>query len=213
MKIRLSTMNNAMFVQNQLLTYEKDELKKLYETEGIDIVESFIDGCIFLLEKEKQFFLLEEGICNKVLNIISLVRFEYREYNQQFNKIIVEMNKLSNLPKNEKIEMSFDYLKYQERNRNTELNMEKAACCICYDSILFDIIENGCDHEIDNITMLIASINYFLNVYPGFFKDNERRKTLENIVKAINENYELDEDDNIKEYIEITKDEMRRLLK
>ena len=217
MKVKLDSIINAISIQNQLLVLENSILEDFYSTEDNERIIMFIDGCNYLLKNEKEFFLLEDNIINKVFNIILKIRFEHREcskeYNKDLNGIIVEINKLINLSKKEKTEMINEYIDFQEDNRNSVLSHEAMLCCISYDAILFEILENGNISNIDNMSMLVSSINYFFNVYPDIFKNEIRRNNLKKLIEFIKDFYVSNNDINLKEYMDITCEELARIIK
>ena len=97
MKAEFKTVVDAISLQNQLLILDSQILEDLYSTEGDDFVLMFINGVNYLLEYEKAFFLLEDSIYNKLLNIISVLKTKHKEYYEDLNKIMVELNKIHNL--------------------------------------------------------------------------------------------------------------------
>lgn len=198
MKVEFKTVVDAISLQNQLLILDSQILEDLYSTEGDDFVLMFINGVNYLLEYEKAFFLLEDSIYNKLLNIISVLKTKHKEYYEDLNKIMVELNIIHNLNSEEKRIMMDDYIMFQEDYRNTRLRLESVLCCISYDAILFTIIENEDKVDIENKSMLISSINYFLNRYPDFFKNEKRKHNLEKLMIFLKEYNKLIGDKDLK---------------
>ncbi|MBE6160943.1 MAG: hypothetical protein E7158_01805 [Firmicutes bacterium] len=213
MKVKLGTIINAITIQNQLLVLNNSFLEEFYSTEDEERIIMFIEGCNYLLKYDRAFFLLDDDVINKVLNIISIIRFEYKEFNKDLNQIIVEMNKLNNLKLSDKEKLINDYIEFQEENRNSGLSIEATLCCISYDAILFSILEGGSIDNIDNKTMLVSSINYFLNIYPDIFKNTTRKNNFEKLIHFLKECYAQNNDIDLKEYMDVTYQEISRVLK
>ena len=174
---------NSLMIKNQLLSVDLETLKNEYKDmekyyQFVDIISviSAIDSC---------FFMLDNSLIERAESIIGVNRFNVTDVHvhRVINSIIDYFNEIKSLNKGIKNSLLFQYLSYHEDCRKTKINDERRLGeHLIYDGIALRAI---CEDEMDRIkdkddNFFLSSINYFIDVVPEIFEDEDIRGRVDN---------------------------------
>ena len=162
--IRLLGYKSNIIRDNKTTLIEKYNSKELYK--------QFLVDTLRVLEVEKPFFLLDDSYKDKVLDVINVYRFMFKdkELLALANKIISEINGLNFTPETEN-DIIDEFICGHEDIRELEFtDLNDFINTIAQDIDVFLALVAGDLSMIDDV-MFIGTTNYFLAAQPEIYQD------------------------------------------
>jgi len=166
-----SEFENVMIFKNQLINLDKNQLVELYT--DVSNYALFINVIIILINNENILLVLDDEYLDKIYRILDIHRYDLndKEIFNTINEIIDSLNKIKSIENKE--EYVEEYVKYQQNLRECCFKTaEDFLYALSYDAVVIAELKNK-DMPIYNDNLFIASIKYFLNIYPVYFEDDE----------------------------------------
>ena len=177
-----SEFENVMIFKNQLINLDKKQLLELYK--DVSNYALFINVIVILINCENVLFLLDDNYINKIYSLLDIHRYDLNDKNtfNIINDIIDALNKIKSIENKE--EYVSEYVKYQENLRGFKFKTtDDFLYALTYDAVVVaGLKDKKIPIEFDDL--FLSSINYFLNIYPEYFEDEE---ILENVFLRLEE--------------------------
>lgn len=173
-------------LKNQLLEYPLEKLLDAYGDYDNFIL--FLESALLLMNNDSAFLLFSCEALQKVSAVVENYRFTYRdsEITNMCNEIIVYLNTISNYSEKLSNSLMEEYLNYQEDCRKISiLDCNILLDALSNDALVYSAFVNNDLQVLEGREALnISSINYFLEVCPELFENDDFYKiTLEELEK------------------------------
>ncbi len=174
-KYSLDDFYNVLLLRNHLEFLSVKQLEDLYQNTTNFLV--FLDTIAVFSEIDSAFLLFKDEYISKIERIISINRFKSNDSDikEIINSIIIFLNQIKCYDTSYKNILKNNYLAYQEDCRKVEMDSEQILLeSLGYDAVAYKaIVENNLELIKDADDYFLASINYFIEVIPELFKNNE----------------------------------------
>lgn len=174
-KYSLDDFYNVLLLRNHLEFLSVKQLEDLYQDTTNFLV--FLDTIAVFSEIDSAFLLFKDEYISKIERIISINRFKSNDSDikEIINSIIIFLNQIKCYDTSYKNILKNNYLAYQEDCRKVEMDSEQILLeSLGYDAVAYKaIVENNLELIKDADDYFLASINYFIEVIPELFKNNE----------------------------------------
>ena len=174
-KYSLDDFYNVLLLRNHLEFLSVKQLEDLYQNTTNFLV--FLDTIAVFSEIDSAFLLFKDEYISKIERIISINRFKSNDSDikEIINSIIIFLNQIKCYDTSYKNILKNNYLAYQEDCRKVEMDYEQILLeSLGYDAVAYKaIVENNLELIKDADDYFLASINYFIEVIPELFKNNE----------------------------------------
>ena len=174
--------NLIVSLRNQLVNGDDKTLVELYKNSEEDFY-NFLLANIYLMEMEPNFYLLDKRYLQSVLNIISIYRSSMDSDSKEYvNDVITFTNRISSLNEADKKKSISSYLEYQQDLRRVDFdNKDEFVRSLSYDGVVLQsLYDNSLDH-IEEDNLFLMSVNYFLEVMPSIFLDDDNYKLVKKV--------------------------------
>lgn len=171
--------------KSNLIRDDKKTLVKKHNTK--ELYEQFLRNTLTVLEEEKAFFTIDDDFRDKILEVISAYRFEYRvkELCDMANEIISHLNELQMYSPEVENAVLDEYICLHENIRELIFtDLPDFANTIAQDIDVYCALLSHDLSGIDDITF-IGATNYFLAAQPGIYQDKEILQVTEERAKKI----------------------------
>lgn len=184
----------------------KDEDTLLTQYYGKEKVTAFLEDVLLLVEKENAFLSLTPRFIEVIEDIIhfNFSFFKDKELNALKNEVVIKLNIEKSKSENEKVFLAGNYIDYQNEMRHLSFaNSKQFLGAMSYDAEILNALENGRLDDFPLDDLFLATTNYFLEMIPVLYKDEE-------IKKATLERFELIKKKNIlknrmlKKFVKVT---------
>ncbi|MCI8569276.1 MAG: hypothetical protein HFJ11_04740 [Bacilli bacterium] len=174
-KYSLDDFYNVLLLRNHLEFLSVKQLEDLYQDTTNFLV--FLDTIAVFSEIDSAFLLFKDEYISKIERIISINRFKSNDSDikEIINSIIIFLNQIKCYDTSYKNILKNNYLAYQEDCRKVEMDSEQILLeSLGYDAVAYKaIVESNLELIKDADDYFLASINYFIEVIPELFKNNE----------------------------------------
>ncbi len=174
-KYSLDDFYNVLLLRNHLEFLSVKQLEDLYQDTTNFLV--FLDTIAVFSEIDSAFLLFKDEYISKIERIISINRFKSNDSDikEIINSIIIFLNQIKCYDTSYKNILKNNYLVYQEDCRKVEMDSEQILLeSLGYDAVAYKaIVESNLELIKDADDYFLASINYFIEVIPELFKNNE----------------------------------------
>ena len=174
-KYSLDDFYNVLLLRNHLEFLSVKQLEDLYQDTTNFLV--FLDTIAVFSEIDSAFLLFKDEYISKIERIISINRFKSNDSDikEIINSIIIFLNQIKCYDTTYKNILKNNYLAYQEDCRKVEMDSEQILLeSLGYDAVAYKaIVESNLELIKDADDYFLASINYFIEVIPELFKNNE----------------------------------------
>ncbi len=174
-KYSLDDFYNVLLLRNHLEFFSVKQLEDLYQDTTNFLV--FLDTIAVFSEIDSAFLLFKDEYISKIERIISINRFKSNDSDikEIINSIIIFLNQIKCYDTSYKNILKNNYLAYQEDCRKVEMDSEQILLeSLGYDAVAYKaIVESNLELIKDADDYFLASINYFIEVIPELFKNNE----------------------------------------
>ena len=171
----LEDKKNIIYLKNQLVHGDLDQLKDIYSEE--EAYAFYLDTLNIALDAEAVFFLLDDSLLTKAAEIMYHKRFEYKDpnINAVTNEIIGRINAIRGVPEGIKNMQLRQYAIWQQQMRETSFSgVPDLLRALAYDAILMEKLYCGDLGETDAI-YFFSSTNYLAKVLPEFYQEDQTR--------------------------------------
>lgn len=185
----------------------KSESVLIDEFLGKDKIDAFLKDVSLLLEKENAFLLLSSKFIDNILNIIQANSHYIKDKDliDLKNKIIVKLNLIQNNSDNMKQYLAYNYINYQDDVRHLCFeNIEHFLGAMAYDAEIFDELVEDRINDFPFDDLFLATTNYFLEVIPELYSDEQIRNITLKHFEKIKEKKSF-KDRMLKKYLKLTK--------
>lgn len=170
-------------IDEYLEDIQNGKFNYLEELHTIDNLLDFEDGC---------FAIITDEITDKIFRVINIKRWEMMkkspEINAYINKIISKLNVLAKMPKEKKEKVRVDYFKYIKHKRQLNYNnYYKYVLSFAMDTITFSILDGSELNEVYDVSLIIGSINYLVDLIPDILKSDKVKKRMDEVLAQIEE--------------------------
>lgn len=180
---------NLLIIKNQLMMMTKEELLKAYEE--VEEYKVFVSTIIWLIKYEPAFVYMDESINNDIRSVFDIHRFELKDdiAFDTINSLTTCLNYIDAMPEEDKRKGVYYYRNYQEKIRCVKF--DKAydfKYSLGFDAFVYFYLKGELDMPEKNYTLMVASLNYFLETCPEFFADEGIYNKTMDMIKDISKN-------------------------
>lgn len=164
---------NSMLFKHLILANDSKELTNMLDKNDKPL-ELFLNLLRDTYEIDEDFFALDKEITNKVLDVITHYRFDYKDrekYTNEMNDYIIKMNLKDSIKSDERIEIYKSYKKDQEHKRILKINSHyELLYLLRNDMIVYQTLLDG-DFNHQTFYLFEESMLYFIQSCPKLYDD------------------------------------------
>lgn len=193
----------SLVLKNLLMTKEKEDLIRVFS--GVDNYITFICTVVWVMNNEPAFLYISDSYLEKIKDVMLLYRFNITEeftnklpgIGDTINEITTALNEIQSADISDKKDILLDYIEWQKSVRN----FKNASIKDILDSISDDtVIYFHLTGKIDASSrkqypmkdrVILASLNYLLEVFPGFFITSDVYKKTEELLAMVSKSTKL----------------------
>lgn len=171
--------------KSNLIRDDKKTLLKKHQTK--ELYEQFLRNTLTIFEDEPAFFTIDDDFRDKILEVISTYRFEYRtkELFSLANDVIAHLNELQTYSQEVENAVLDEYICLHENIRELLFtDLQDFENTIAQDIDVYIALQTLDLSMIDDVTF-IGATNYFLAAQPEIYKDPEVLQVTESRAKKI----------------------------
>lgn len=190
--INKTLFRNLIIIKNQLMMMTKEELLKTYEE--VEEYKVFVSTIIWLIKYEPAFVYMDESINDDIRSVFDIHRYELKEDVAfgTINSLTTCLNYIDAMPEDDKRKGVKLYRDYQEMIRCVKF--DKAydfKYSLGYDAFVYFHLKGELDIPEKNYSLMVGSLNYFLEWCPEFFTDEGVYSKTMDMLKDISKNSSL----------------------
>ena len=184
------------------------------EYQDYDNYLAFLESVLLLRDADSGFLLFDDSFSDKILHVIQIFRFEQPspEVRAAINEIIDSINHMKGYSDSYRNLLKNGYLSFQEDARKVQFSDDESFLySLAYDALVYMALKSGDMKSVPEEDMVLASINYMIEMVPEFLKQPEVSETVLSYLTVLEEINGWPLSHGIKKYSSKTKEAFQKI--
>ena len=198
--VRQTDFELSLVLKNLLMVREKEDLIRVFS--GVDNYITFICTVVWIINNEPAFLYISDSYLEKIEDVMLLYRFNITEefknrlpgIEDTINEITTALNEIKTADLKDRKDTLLNYIEWQKSVRNFKnASIKDILDSISDDTVIYFHLMGKIDASSKKEypmkdRIILASLNYLLEVFPGFFMTPGVCEKTEELLKMISKN-------------------------
>ena len=204
--------SELLTMKNQIIIGEKNWLIDTYKDADDETLEMVFKGISLMLKYDEPFFYLDKEYLEKAVNFIVEIKDNCNlKFRPIINEIIVAINMVKSRQQSYIDGEVQKYIRAQQELRDSYLDIDVLITSFSYDALVVRGLLYNEMNAIEEKDFVLASMNYLIQVCPGFFKNNKVSEAAKEELYEIKKNSVFTR--VIRKYAKDTEKQLKRINK